>query len=364
MVTAMFRGFGPRVISILLSREREYLADASAVEFTRNPTALIRALEHIARTESPLRCATPNTAQLFIVDPLQSASGGGGKSYEQFINEITRIRSQAGKTEEQRDQEARIFAAHEYPRNFLLERISSHPPLDQRIARLRALIGAAPDAVPASGLSDDQLKAKFAESAMFLRNAASTDPEILAKTMQAALLASPVGRTFLHAIGGTQPESTPRDPLQQKLYEANLASTGDLQRDPIEQKLYEANLRSTGDFRPSRNPIAQMLLDRASGGSEPEGEDSSLTPAMAATPGKGKGTGPLDAAATEEVEREALAKFLAPVAESMRRQGASTRAAPTDAATTPRPAGSGGVYLFWFVIIFSAAAIVASFAIR
>jgi heat shock protein HtpX len=360
MVTAMFRGFGPRVISILLSREREYLADASAVEFTRNPTALIRALEHIAKTESPLRCATPTTAQLFIVDPLQSASGGGGRSYEQFINEISRIRSQAGKTEEQRDQEARTFAAHEYPRNFLLERISSHPPLNQRIARLRALIGAGPEAVSASGLSDEELKAKFSESAKFLRNAASTDPEILAKTMQAALLASPVGRKFLQTIGGTQPESTPPDPLQQKLYEANLASTGDLQRDQSEQKLYEANLRSTGDFRPSRNPISQMLLDRASGDSEPEGEDSSLTPAIAATPGRTRGTGPLDSAGEEEHEREALAKFLAPVAESMRRQQAPT----FHAATAARPTGSRGIYLFWFVIAFSAAAIVASFAIK
>jgi heat shock protein HtpX len=60
MVTAMFRGFGvfgARVISILVSREREYLADASTVEFTRNPIALIRALEHLAKTESPLGCA-------------------------------------------------------------------------------------------------------------------------------------------------------------------------------------------------------------------------------------------------------------------------------------------------------------------
>ena len=62
----------------MLSREREYLADASAVEFTRNPTALIRALEHIAKTESPLRCATPGTAQLFIVDPFERAAAVAG----------------------------------------------------------------------------------------------------------------------------------------------------------------------------------------------------------------------------------------------------------------------------------------------
>ena len=305
-----------------------------------------------------------STAQLFIVDPLQSATGGGGRSYEQFINEITRIRSQAGKSEEQRDQEARTFAAHEYPRNFLLERISSHPPLDQRIARLRALIGAAPDPVPASVLSDDQLKAKFAESAKFLRDAASTDPEVLAKTMQAALLASPFGRKFLQTIGRTESESTSRDPLQQKLYEANLAATGDLQRDPIEQRLYEANLRSTGDFPPSRNPITQMLFDRASDESEPESEDSSLTPAIASAPRRAKGTGPLDSGVTEEREREALAKFLTPVAESMQRQRAPSHAASTLAESTPRSTGARGIYVFWFVIIFSAAAILASFAIR
>ena len=54
---------------------------------------------------------------------------GGGRSYTEFINEITRIRLQPGKTDERRDEEARNFAAREYPRNFLLERISSHPPL-------------------------------------------------------------------------------------------------------------------------------------------------------------------------------------------------------------------------------------------
>ncbi|HLM80274.1 MAG TPA: hypothetical protein VK302_06535 [Terriglobales bacterium] len=100
-----------------------------------------------------------------------------------------------------------------------------------------------------------------------------------------------------------------------------------MQRDPIEQKLYEANLASTGDMLPSRNPITQKLLDLASGESEPAGEDSSLTPAMAAEPASGKGIGLSDSAAKEELEREALAKFLAPVAESMRRQESATHAA-------------------------------------
>src|SRR5580704_1542796 len=178
MVTAMFGGFGGfsgRLISRMLSRDREFLADASAVEFTHNPSALIRALEQIAKTESPLACATSGTAQLFIVDPFERADSG--RSYNEFINEVTRIRSQPDKTEEQRDAEARNFAAHEYPRNTTAHTVSSHPPLRERIARLQALIVTLPqaqgEASQASDLTDDQLKAKFLESAMFVRNAAS-----------------------------------------------------------------------------------------------------------------------------------------------------------------------------------------------
>jgi heat shock protein HtpX len=204
MVTAMFRGFGvfsARIISILLSREREYLADASAVEFTRNPTALIRALEHIEKTESPLRCVSQGTAQLFIVDPFERADGG--RSYKEFIDEVTRLRSQPDKTEDQRDAEARTFAVDEYPRNLILQSVSSHPPLRDRITRLQILAGAA----EASATTDDQLRAKFSESAAFVKNLASTDPEVLAKVMQSALLALPAGRKLLQEnIGGTVPE--------------------------------------------------------------------------------------------------------------------------------------------------------------
>jgi heat shock protein HtpX len=385
MVTAMVRGFGVfsgRFISILLSREREYLADASAVEFTRNPKALLRALQQIAKTESPLRCATPGTAQLFIVDPLQSASGGGGRSYEEFINEITRIRLQPDKTEAQRDAEAKNFAAHEYPRNFVLERISSHPPLRDRIARLQTLAGEAPAAAQASGISDDQLKAKFKESVLFLRDAASTDPEVLAKTMQAALLASPVGREFLQATIGTPPtdQSAPRDPIEQTLYQADLASTGDLPRDPLEQKLYEANLASTGDLQRSLGPAQERyeLRQAAAEDFDPSRfslKEQLLAPALAslrasmvnaggnsslnADPASSKGIGESNPAAKEELEREALAKFFAPVAASMRPKKAATRPAAAQ-----RASGSRGMLLFWLVIAVSAGTIVAALAIR
>src|SRR5208283_4718315 len=260
--------------------------------------------------------ATPGTAQLFIVDPFERA--GGATSYKQYINEITRLRLQPGKTQEDRDEEAKKFAVIEYPRNMLAEKLSSHPPLGERIERLQALIGAAPGAASASGVTDDQQKAKFSESARFVRNLVNTDPEVMAKVMASALMA-------LH------PESTARDPIEQKLYESNLASTGDLPpaRSPA-QKLFESVLASAGNLEP------------------PEGGDSSSPPALAADP-----------AAQEALEREALAKMMGPIVASMRPKKAATQPAAVE-----RPTGSRGIYLFWIVIALSAGAIIAALATK
>src|SRR4029079_7042404 len=63
-----------RLLAMAISRQREYLADATAVEFTRNPLGLASALEKIGSHRSPLQKATRGTAHLFISDPLQRAS--------------------------------------------------------------------------------------------------------------------------------------------------------------------------------------------------------------------------------------------------------------------------------------------------
>jgi heat shock protein HtpX len=60
-----------RLLAMAVSRRREYLADATAVELTRNAEGLAQALEKIERTTSPLRGATRGTAHLFIVNPLK-----------------------------------------------------------------------------------------------------------------------------------------------------------------------------------------------------------------------------------------------------------------------------------------------------
>ncbi|VAX40678.1 Heat shock protein HtpX, partial [hydrothermal vent metagenome] len=61
-----------RFIQMAYSREREYLADAGAVELTRNPEALASALAAIAGDDEPLvEVANRGTAHMFIANPLK-----------------------------------------------------------------------------------------------------------------------------------------------------------------------------------------------------------------------------------------------------------------------------------------------------
>lgn len=57
-----------------LSRNREYLADASSVELTRNPHGLISALAKIDGSD-PMKTADPSSAGMYIEDPLRKRHG-------------------------------------------------------------------------------------------------------------------------------------------------------------------------------------------------------------------------------------------------------------------------------------------------
>lgn len=68
--------FGPlaaTIVQMAISRNREYLADAGAVELTRNPQGLINALKKIAMSE-PMTSADPSSAALYIENPLKGKS--------------------------------------------------------------------------------------------------------------------------------------------------------------------------------------------------------------------------------------------------------------------------------------------------
>ena len=63
------------LIQMAMSRQREYLADASAVEFTRNPEGLASALAKLAGDKSPMEYCKATEA-MFIVSPKVGLRGG------------------------------------------------------------------------------------------------------------------------------------------------------------------------------------------------------------------------------------------------------------------------------------------------
>lgn len=59
------------LLQLALSRNREYLADSSAIELTRNPQGLINALKKISSDPDPLEQANKSTECLYISNPLK-----------------------------------------------------------------------------------------------------------------------------------------------------------------------------------------------------------------------------------------------------------------------------------------------------
>jgi heat shock protein HtpX len=59
-----------RLLALGVSRKREFLADATAAQFTRNPAALASALRTIENAASPTKSIKRGTAHLCIADPL------------------------------------------------------------------------------------------------------------------------------------------------------------------------------------------------------------------------------------------------------------------------------------------------------
>lgn len=67
------------LMQLALSRKREFLADATAVEFTRNPDGLISALEKLENDPNQLKTANSATANMYIVNPFRKDTKEGKK---------------------------------------------------------------------------------------------------------------------------------------------------------------------------------------------------------------------------------------------------------------------------------------------
>jgi len=97
IVFAILAPIAAQLVRFAVSRQREYLADATSVQLTRNPLGLIGALEKLAAAQHPFPGANRATQHMFIVNPFK------------------------------------VFG----PNSMAL--FSTHPPLEQRIERLRNL---------------------------------------------------------------------------------------------------------------------------------------------------------------------------------------------------------------------------------
>ncbi len=101
LLTVIIAPVVSRLMAMSVSRKREYLADATAAQFTRNPAGLASALEKLDNSSGATRSIARGAAHLCIVDPAER-----------------RISGRDGAV-------ADLFA--------------SHPPMRHRISRLRGM---------------------------------------------------------------------------------------------------------------------------------------------------------------------------------------------------------------------------------
>ncbi|MGD9129093.1 MAG: M48 family metallopeptidase [Candidatus Woesebacteria bacterium] len=78
LILALLSPLIATLIKLAISRNREFLADATGVSFTKNPKGLARALAKISQDREPLEAANKATAHLYISDPLKNAHGAIG----------------------------------------------------------------------------------------------------------------------------------------------------------------------------------------------------------------------------------------------------------------------------------------------
>lgn len=71
LVVAVLAPIAAKAVQMAVSRQREYLADATSVQFTRNPDGLISALKKLEAAAKPFPGVSNATQHLFIVNPVQ-----------------------------------------------------------------------------------------------------------------------------------------------------------------------------------------------------------------------------------------------------------------------------------------------------
>ncbi len=98
LVMAAVSYFFGALVQMAVSRQREYLADASSVELTRNPHGLESALAKLASDNEPLHSVNGATQHLYIVNPLKKLGGGSNlfSTHPPIVDRINRLRQLTG----------------------------------------------------------------------------------------------------------------------------------------------------------------------------------------------------------------------------------------------------------------------------
>jgi heat shock protein HtpX len=90
-----------RFVQLAVSRQREYLADASSVELTRNPHGLEQALAKIAADQEVLEVANRATAHLYFTNPIkkfEARSSSMFSTHPAIVDRINRLRQLTGES--------------------------------------------------------------------------------------------------------------------------------------------------------------------------------------------------------------------------------------------------------------------------
>ena len=99
IVLAILAPLISRFIQLSVSRQREYLADASSVELTRNPYGLERALAKISADQEVLEVANRGTQHLYFTNPIkkfEERSSNLMSTHPAIIDRINRLRQLTG----------------------------------------------------------------------------------------------------------------------------------------------------------------------------------------------------------------------------------------------------------------------------
>lgn len=139
IVALIMAPLAAQVIKLAVSRNREYLADATAVEFTRNPVGLQNALRKISGSGIKVEKATQATASMYISDPMDNSKNSDSmmNKFQDYAEEnagsnaSNNLKSRR-KSNSKSSQRSKSNKKSKSKAGFF----STHPPIEARIERL------------------------------------------------------------------------------------------------------------------------------------------------------------------------------------------------------------------------------------